>query len=708
MGIFSGKKRTTIQSVSSRLLDDKRFKYSSKQAVLEWIWDNNQPKKDLTEYLIEGSQNALPKQLDKLYRFALKKERYIFGLPKATVSYNPEDQVINEAKKYINNNYTGEIIDIKLSDVDLFYELCLILKDDKDITHIELFVSAHTKKVYEFIGFNNTTPIPIQLKDSDTDDYAIVTYTTVVKHPKIMSLSKELSDDDFITSDYTHTKPIDLSHLVPKLNEGDIIPKDEQKLYATIKEGDKYHWFSYVYKSGGITKIDNALTTTPKFGEYYPRLYLKLGGDEMVKSNNPTYKKHSKKAFSKLGLDIKAINQELKNSMGEGVYYDMQGLFLFVGVRVNQVLDDSICAEYLYRYFERLYNITQGRSSTQFIDDEKSSQSIEFTGIERQTLPNKLLDKVGTYGIQTAVTITDVFQTTFSHHFSYQQDEHTCLSIIVTGLKSVVKVAGYTGVHQGSDTNLVIPIDKSILKQMTQKEREWVLYKSLHIQMMMVKITKGKWYERGALRAVIAVIGIVITIINAPAGASMMAILKAVLATAIKTLVVNQLVTMGLELAIKQGIISVKQAGYIQFAIVIASMGKGANVDMSKLLTAPNIMKAVNASFDFYNKQIQAKIHDVNKKMMELNQLQKSKQDILAQTQKLLDTKVFTPSQEMLISPILKQDLFETVDMFYHRHNSFNVVALSHGLIEHFVEGTLANKRVNLPTTDELDFLLLV
>ena len=794
MGIFSSKKKTTITGIHQRMLSDDNFTYSSQMAVTHWMWENSGKAgvdltgKDLSDYLIKANQQSLPRKFDKLYRWASKPDKYHFGLPKSSLSENPQNQILNETVKYLNGKHGGEIqvIAFELGDRDFYMEAWHELVEHygydtstNELTKLSekhgypcylkdgyLALSQLTKDEYKNVGFDNQA-IPFNYGKyfdreenisreqtthiTATSDHMVITYgfeMDVLPKPDINSTESEVYLD-YIKEIWEETLQLDLSDINPPKNEGDLVSSDNDYIYVTYLFNDDYYWFRYEYLSGGIASIDIALTAKEAFGQYYPRLYVKLGSDISSWSKDAKPRMDTEKAFKKANLKLGDVTQQLINSVG-GEYGNVRGLYVFMGVQVNASKGQTELAEYCYRYFMKLYEMSdtevvsktitttnaQGASITkqvvddgvkrcvggvQTIQDGESSQTLQYSFIEIKEYSgvayngnNQPINK-GEYGLvisfNTSKTKHRLFRkrtSVYSHHFRFQIEEDKFIELTVHNLSQATWIAGFSFTKSGDDGELVIPIDRSIIKHLTNKERELLFHKSLHVAMIHMRVTKTKWYQRGIFKVVLAVIAIAITVFTGGAGTPLATLIKTATVSAIKAIAISYAVNALVSVAVKLGL-NPKIAGVIAFVASISLAGMANGFDFSKVLTAPNIMKALNQSFNFYEKMLQVQYQDTLNQMKQLDNKMTNQNELLKEKQKLLDTKVFNPTQEMLRSNYTPTvNLFETPDMFYDRHYNYNVVAVSHGLITNFVQGSLQNKQPYQPKQQDIEDVLII
>lgn len=749
MGIFSSKKKTTITGIHQRMLSDDNFTYSSQMAVTHWMWENSGKAgvdltgKDLSDYLIKANQQSLPRKFDKLYRFAKKEGKYVFGLPKSSLTQEPQNQILTACINHLSYLRGGKIqvYQFKLGDRDFYNEAWHQLEtlygyntSTNELTKLSekhgypcylkdgyLALSQLTKDEYRNVGFDNQA-IPFNYGKyfdreenisreqtthiTATSDHMVITYgfeMDVLPEANWGNL-EEAQYVEYTKERVTKTIQIDLSYVNPEYKDGDEIQQDNDWIYITYLFNDDYYWFRYEYLSGGIASIDNALTATEAIGEYYPRLYIRLNQSDIMDWHKDTPdKKDTVAIFDKLNLDLTEITKQMHQSVG-GEYGNVRGLYVFMGVQVNASKNQSALAEYCFNYFKKLYDLSGGKGLLQTIQDKQSSQVLSYHRIT-------LLEHDGVISNEHRPLRKNEYclhTKPNTHIFYHQITSDKYIALCVIGLNQTTYLSGYGFSKGGDDGELVIPIDRSIIKHLTNKERELLFHKSLHVAMIHVRVTKVKWYQRKGFKVLLSVIGVAIGIFTGGTGMPLIQLIKTATLSAIKAIAISYAVNALVNVAVKLGL-NPKIAGVIAFVASISLAGMANGFDFSKVLTAPNIMKALNQSFNFYEKMLQVQYQDTLNQMKQLDNKMTNQNELLKEKQKLLDTKVFNPTQEMLRSNYTPTvNLFETPDMFYDRHYNYNVVAVSHGLITNFVQGSLKNKQPYQPKQQDIEDVLII
>lgn len=749
MGIFSSKKKTTITGIHQRMLSDDNFTYSSQMAVTHWMWENSGKAgvdltgKDLSDYLIKANQQSLPRKFDKLYRWASKPDKYHFGLPKSSLTQEPQNQILTACINHLSYLHGDKIqvYQFKLGDRDFYMEAWHQLEtlygyntSTNELTKLSekhgypcylkdgyLALSQLTKDEYKNVGFDNQA-IPFNygkyfdreenISREQTAPITAISDHMVITYGFEMDVLPEANWGNLEEAQYveytkervTKTIQIDLSYVNPEYKDGDEIQQDNDWIYITYLFNDDYYWFRYEYLSGGIASIDNALTATEAIGEYYPRLYIRLNQSDIMDWHKDTPdKKNTVAIFDKLNLDLTEITKQMHQSVG-GEYGNVRGLYVFMGVQVNASKNQSALAEYCFNYFKKLYDLSGGKGLLQTIQDKQSSQVLSYHRIT-------LLEHDGVISNEHRPLRKNEYclhTKPNTHIFYHQITSDKYIALFVIGLNQTTYLSGYGFNKGGDDGELVIPIDRSIIKHLTNKERELLFHKSLHVAMIHVRVTKTKWYQRKGFKVLLSVIGVAIGIFTGGTGMPLIQLIKTATLSAIKAIAISYAVNTLVSVAVKLGL-NPKIVGVIAFVASISLTGMANGFDFSKVLTAPNIMKALNQSFNFYEKMLQVQYQDTLNQMKQLDNKMTNQNELLKEKQKLLDTKVFNPTQEMLRSNYTPTvNLFETPDMFYDRHYNYNVVAVSHGLITNFVQGSLKNKQPYQPKQQDIEDVLII
>lgn len=726
--------------------------------------------KDLADYFIEYHQNSLPKKWDKLYRYAEKPNRYYYGLPTSTIVIDPDKQYHEATEAYLEQLHGNiDVIMSSTDEIDYYYTAWFKLVNDygydSETNELTVLSQQHGTPCYlkdgylvlsqrshdEFIedGLENETlafnysqvPFLNRFPDIDreqteavigTQDSFVVLYTYETEELPDVPLDVLVGGYiEPIKTIHENSITLDLAYLNPELQEGQDLVTSNESIFITYRKQDKYYWFSYELNSGLIPEIDNALSGNDILGQYYPRVYLKQASVETYNHPDTPRKKATLRATKILGLKAKDVTKSMADSIG-AEYGNVQSIYLHMGVRLNTAYNNSILSEYCFRYFDRLLNHfpqTEANSIKQGaikISDKVSIQEFAWESMVKEVHTGVISNGIRPlnpkeYCLKTVEHVTTGEKKLFrkrkrhvshDHIFYHRVTEDTYVSITVVGLRNSNWVNGCGTTFTGTDEHLTLPIDRAVIFDLTKKEREYLYHHSLLVNLLHVRVTKKKWYQTGIFQAVLFVIGVVISVMTSGAASSgYMAIVKATAVAIAKGVLTTLAVQLAIKVAVKAGL-NPSQVGVLALVItaVLSAYGGGGDFDFSKVLHAPNIMKALNTSFEFYQKMLAVHIADIQKQMQNFMVGYANKQAQLKEVQRLLDTKVVDMHQELLRSSYTPSvNLFETVEMFYSRHSNFNVIGVSHGLIADYVEGSLSQRKgLYIPRNEDVEDVLLI
>ena len=247
---------------------------------------------------------------------------------------------------------------------------------------------------------------------------------------------------------------------------------------------------------------------------------------------------------------------------------------------------------------------------------------------------------------------------------------------------------GWKGIGEVSQ----LPVLKSLLKEFTKAEQEELLQYAMQIHTYSeetVKVYRG-WVKPFVKFGAI-IVGIAVAV--ASSGGDGGSTYTALVALA-KSIAVSIAINVVIKIAVSVGLISPKLAGYLQLVISVVMMAHGTGWDFSKILTAPNIMTAVNQAFNAYNKQKVFEIAETYKQIQDETVKYQTKMEELQAKQQMVDLGVAKDAQLYLNMPSYapKVNLFETPEMMYARHDNINIVNISLGIVTNLSHGLLSKQ----------------
>lgn len=490
---------------------------------------------------------------------------------------------------------------------------------------------------------------------------------------------------------------LDLSDVNPTTPDGIELPLEAYIDYIQVmyKTTDGKALFTYGLNQG-IESIDTALNVYNRRSKIYPRLYIRADGVDLDKTNDNTRKKHTKALCKRLGIDLTQTTEDLAKSIGRD-YDKVHTMYISLSVGITDSYKDSILAKYLYKYFNKQtkYNVRNGHGygrSDIHITDNYSSVIISYEGLLKERVEGKIA-KVGSYKANSG-QLSYRGSSKFAHNFMYQESDTHYIKISILGLNITQQYADRSENHKEDDDNMAIPLDGLVTKGMSIKEKELLYNKALRIHILIRYTTKQKWYQRGAFKAIIAIVGIAITVITVGLdGGSFTAMAMAVIKSVAVGMAISVAIDFAIKLAVKLGWSSKFIAALALVATVVATyFSKGKSF---KGFKAIDVMKALNTSFDVHNKVMQLKLIDFKKEYDAFMNDMNDKHKKLKETQELLNTGVTRPEQELMLRPLSgymynsQVNLGESPETFYNRAMMYDVSELVMNMTTNFVENSM-------------------
>ena len=739
MGLFSSKKKTNVYTATQRLVDDADFKYSSQYAMQDYLFSKNPG--DLVDLSIEYQNNALPRKMRRILAFSKKPDGYVFGLPTNNKLVDNKDSFIEKVKNYLATKEVSPVnfIYVYVGDKDFNHfawnklvntfgysfannELTTlsiekgtpcylftgqITYTENTLNEYETILNENTKQLSFDYGkcfdrpLNLTTTTPHQQgeKDSFTFQYQYQGTAGIVTESHTMSMT-DVNPDNYAEDDYV------------------------QSIYIV---NDVIKIFTYKLLSGTDSGIDSLLDLQNKLGTYFPRLYVKLNKTDIIDSSDELRKSHTKKYCRVLGLNLADLTENINKGLGDnkGITRDV---FLSFMVRINDDKDNQVTGEYLYKYFSAVYNDTKpymkketysdinGDTQTREVEvpdkhqgasyliaDNVCTQNIifntiykkEYSGQVSNNQNNKLA--VGEYTVKQDNLLFEEEMTGLAsvvdlHRIYYQESEDKYVVLTVTKLRTTIDVVGHTATLDTTNEELAIPLDLSILDDIGEKAKEYLYSKCLHTQLSLLKVTKVKWYQTGAFKVVMTLVGIAISIATAGAGTPLVTVLTQAAMNAVIGIAVGEIVSLAIKLAIKLGLserIAQVLGQIVEFAVIVYSQGGS----FKNLLSADNLMKTMNTAFAIYEKQMQITVNRLQTEYERLAKYYEDKADQIEEVKKALLTKHIPLSMDLLMdkegsntNTLTVSKFGETPEDFYTRSMFYDITGLDVIYINNYVD----------------------
>lgn len=472
-------------------------------------------------------------------------------------------------------------------------------------------------------------------------------------------------------------------------------------------------YLTYEHGSGTISALDDLFEMSVATGKFYPRLYARLNSQSLpttLSTSSDEYKS-SKKLAKLMGIDWVEWSASLHSSIED--IDDVRQIFLTLAAPMNTT--DPVIIEYQYRYWQKMYDeltttVTTGAlagtgariGKVLEIKDTKYSNYIGFDAVNVTTTTGTI-GTVGTYNseyVNAKRVYTDanyaantgrsalsagLFTLLPAYHvYRYQDTLTTYKEVKVFGAGSTHSFSGFSTSSAGTDANLVIPIDKTVVNYLTGNEKEVLFGKCFYLVVNLTKVIKTAWYARGAFKVIMVVVAVVITVFTAGAGAGIGAFLIS-LAT---NIAIGALINIIITELVKTGIISGKFAAFVAAVAFILGALRG-SVDVKLLnLTAVQLMTVSMLAFQITAKTYEFQYKKLQQEASAFSAEAQEKQAALSKAKELLGDPVIPLELELLVSNSRSKvfiTLGESPDDFMAK-GSMNVIETTQGFVSNYVE----------------------
>ena len=373
----------------------------------------------------------------------------------------------------------------------------------------------------------------------------------------------------------------------------------------------------YSYKENGIDKI-NYLTITDKnypeitdnlfdgnsFGNLASRIYFKIYGQDLSKTNYPDWHKQSVKAAAKLGIDYDNFYEKIKENIDN--YSTIRASYINFGINIDGT--SQIELKYLTEYFLKLVDVSKD-TIVNLMDgnrhefnpvfptykDNYSVGSIECKLISVQ-LKTGIITNNYTKGSDTSLSYetykdnSEFLQTDiiYGKVFNKRISDNEYLEVTVYDLIRKERITSSLWKYNDDKADLLIPLDIYIMETFFKsfKEKEELIYKSMYLEFHTYVRVKKKWYERGIFKAVVFVASVVIGVMTGGAGFSIQAIAQAA-ATTIATMIVTNFLMQAIVKAFNPEL--ARKLGMVLAIAAIAYGGYGAINSGTSIIRATTI-----------------------------------------------------------------------------------------------------------------------
>lgn len=489
-------------------------------------------------------------------------------------------------------------------------------------------------------------------------------------------------------------------------------------------------YLTYEYGSETIPVLDDLFQLTEAAGEFYPRVYARLNTDNlsMIPKTDPKYK-DSVRMGKVLGIEWKGWVEGVHEGIAEadGISTgEVKQAFMMVGAPMNT--EDPVLAEYLFRYFHKSYNEmdTPLLTSIAFKDPALDLKSGLYLEIKDQVYTQVLMyeylglkrvsgsiGEVGTYSAHYVSNMPLGTRRTRGfilskpnkcHIYRWQDTVGSYLEIQVFSASTAHRFNGGSSYQNGKDDALIIPLDRSALPKMNQKEKEILFAKCMHMFINVLKTVKEKWYQTGIFKIVMLIIVVIISVVTYGAGAGAAwtaygAIMAAVTAVAI-SVAISLVIKIVAKVLVGLGVDS-KVFAVIAVIIAIIAIAVGASSNVAELLntSADVLLQVSNAAFALAGSMSNMELMETVKQMDVFQAQAASKMEMLDKAREMLETGTVPIDLEVLMGDLRSKvmiNLGESADTFLTRTIGLsNVGTLAFDMVGKYVDSKLTLPDLN-------------
>lgn len=659
MGLFSSKKKTYVYSSVSRMIEDENIINSNQAAVTEYILQNTLQttttlkEMSIVDHMLQAAQNSLPTKWGNAYRRAEAGE-YIYGLPKSSVMLQESKDLSETLQTMLSSNAQQpvELVYGRVGEINYFHMARQKLEQEYGwrFTANELpQLSAQFGATVYMENFQLHYP-PETVEDVADDRFfeqwgysarAGKTHNRAqdLDAPHSLLVENPSAITPFARVYYTYVKD-------GKVQEGtfdfgfDELDDSADFIMACYRYGDEVRFFTGDFGSGEFPEVERVFQTGETIGKFYPRLYARLNKQNLAADTlkDTDEYQNCQKFWKAVDVNWADWVNELHDNM-ESVG-DIAQVYVTCAVPANS--KDPLCAQYLYKYFKRLHKMqadktirakdylvlnrdmitTQARDGMSIVlQDKVHKQSLAFSNIGLH-LEKGNIGPVGTYKTEYT-TITGLEMSflprrvkTNVHRYKCQITESTVEIITVYGLSlSEFVTGGKTAVSSGDSESLLIPLDYSMTSEMTNRDYETVVAKSLHVVVNTVKVVKVKWYQRGVFKAILFVAAVVMSVWT---GGQSLTLYTIIVAT-VQAIAVSVVIGLVAKLAVKLGVSVNLVAAVTAVIAIIAGYANLSDAGKVMGISAKTLNAATNVAVQLQGQMRQLEMQSLAKSMTDLS-----------------------------------------------------------------------------------------
>lgn len=747
MGLFSSKTKIEVNVTVQKLFEEAQIPDSARQGLIKGVMGGG----DVVENMLEEITGSLGIRANTARGWA-KRNNYYFGLPTAGFKSNIDARSV--VMNVIANNIgkSIEAVYYTMAPMNSFHyawawitnvhgynansnELVALTAVEGKKCYLKNMLATYTQESYDFMVKTNDLGMLDQLGPAPSSGYTpsnpFTAMNTIGEYSKQPSYEvSSVAVEDYITVTYEFEEEpgvFIVRGLTLAMTAVEMEADFHQARY--VDEDGKTGFFTYKQGSGTYPVIDEVMFIDPAgLGSYYPWVYFRANGEEVALWNDKKAVKDCRKYCDYLGVNYDLLNDKVQE---EPDVIDVQQSMLMFGLTPGE--QNPACIEYLFKHFSILYEnsvasankandlqdkfklYTTSPSQVQVIKDAIFTMTFQYGGVAKRRLPGSIGPRGkytseyavvrqndqrfytnGKEGVGTDVTVPE--QSAWIYR--WQVTDAVYEEVAVYGLRANYEVHRKKGFGAGpTDPELLIPIDREIMRTVSVRSREQVLSRGLHFFVSTAIKIKTPWYASGAFKIVMLVVAVIITIFSAGTAWQSIVAAAAVGTTALVITVITMIVgAMAIQYGVKLFVRKFgPKVGIIAAvaAMALGSYGASTNASWGEVLLSvgTNLATSTQSAYQDIVNSIQ------NDMEMFTLYAQGAFQDLADAKEQLGLNQQYIglePLEMVYRNPDIR--LGEDPNDFYNRTvHSGNIGVTSYDLVEYFVD-----TKLTLPTLADI------
>lgn len=636
MGMFSSSYETTVGTSVSRMVKDNLIPNTAKTSTINAIFRDE----NIAESLLAGMAGSIGLRAERYYKYAA--EKYGYGLPSGEIITAIQGKAELEAVLVSLHGFGVSIEYSRMGPLNYLHAGWLALVRDYayDTSDNTLLVPENPKRVsLKDMNIsipksmeNTTNPktiekwgkSPMAGNSASRPIQDIALYSMAGFSPIIISKTSNaievIATAEWISGDIRDSENHVSSSIITTVNKSlDIsgYDLDGDYLHAKFSIGGKAWYFLYRLGTGTYPTLDALINTKDvATGEYFPFLYFRYNKQSDLDNKDVAEYKQSKKMAKMLGINYTDIAEAINENPDVA---DVEQAMLIFAVPAKS--DNALESAYLYEYHEKLYYASPEKafnqvsasmnnlfargigpllpSNAHIIKDKRFKMVLSNVGIFKKRVGgtigalgfcnSALSSNTISFG---AIETFDGTSTKVTKKFTYpvhvykkQISQSFYDEVEVHNMNMAYYIWGdYTDIGDKAEPILLVPLDITITKDLSLKDKEELYSRSLHYVFNSRVVTKVRWYEKSWFQFVLIVVSVVILAVT---GVDTLTSLMGQLAAGTITL---QAMIISLALDVFQSLL---------FKLALTEVVKAIGLETAFLIALVGLVAGMAIKFDF-------------------------------------------------------------------------------------------------------------